>query len=174
MRANKVRQALLWLKEHNRLYKDIEIDEGVLHQLDSTPLLPFNIEHISPSRGINASTSGYDPSASHVISNNTTGSAETCTDGNNLGDAEIPFSSVVISDMENIVSTSQLAAAAIRHMWKKGGAYLQVPHDPQPANEFFNANLFPMMYPMLFPYGLGGFEDSNCRVKVSMRRHVKH
>lgn len=39
---------------------------------------------------------------------------------------------------------------------------------------FFNTDLFPMMYPTLFPYGIGGFEDCNCRVKVSMHCHVKH
>ena len=28
-------------------------------------------------------------------------------------------------------------------------------------NEFCNPDLFPMMYPTLFPYGLGGFENTN-------------
>ncbi|KAJ6530742.1 hypothetical protein B0H19DRAFT_967308, partial [Mycena capillaripes] len=30
------------------------------------------------------------------------------------------------------------------------------------------------MYPTLFPYGLGGFEDSNRRTKLGFKRHVKH
>ena len=45
VRGNKVRQALLWLKRHNSLYKDVEIDEDVLLRLDSDPVLPF-VKHL--------------------------------------------------------------------------------------------------------------------------------
>lgn len=31
-----------------------------------------------------------------------------------------------------------------------------------------------MIYPTLFPYGKGGFEDQLQRVPISMKRHVKH
>lgn len=87
--TNKVCQALLWLKAHNHLYRDIEIDKSVLHQLDSTPHLPFHIEHILPSRATDASTSSYDPSASG--SNDATHNPEICADDNNIGMSEIPF-----------------------------------------------------------------------------------
>lgn len=43
-----------------------------------------------------------------------------------------------------------------------------------PANEFFNTDLFPMIYLILFPYGIGRFEDKNCQVKLSMCCHIKH
>ena len=182
VRAQKVRRALLWLKSHNTLYKDIVIDEAVLNHLDTNPALPFHVEHLVSSHATDVSTSGYDPSCSSTgsdpapltdPSSSSTGSdSAPLTDSADTGD--IPFSSVVITDVENGVSSSQLAAAAIRHLRKKGGAYLNIPHDPTPANEFFNADLFPMIYPTLFPYGIGGFEDKNRRVKISMRRHVKH
>ena len=50
----------------------------------------------------------------------------------------------------------------------------EIPHDSKPMNEFFNPALFPMIYPTLYPYGLGGFEDSYHEVRVSLERHVKH
>ena len=167
VRGNKVRRALLWLKRHNRLYKHIEIDEAVLQQLEADPVLPFHNEHVVTSHATNVSTAGYDNS-----SLSSTTSDPDPSDGPSDPASEIPFASVVITDVDNIVSSSQLAAAAIRHLRKKGSAFLQIPHDPQPANEFFNPDLFPKLYLTLFPYGMGGFEDNSHRVKISMRRHV--
>lgn len=142
VQVNKVQQALCWLKCHNHLYKDIKIDEAVLRELDANPCLPFHIEHIVPSHVTESSTSGYDPSGSQILHDDiNTGQCQPNANENNLSAPEIPFASVVILDIENVISSSQLAVAAIRHMRKKGGAYLQVPHEPQPANEFFNADL---------------------------------
>ena len=148
-------------------HKDIEIDESVLRQLDSNPILPFHIEHMQTSHTTELSTSGYDTSDRNLPTDTVEGEIAAPSE-------DIPFSSVVITDVDNVMSSSQLAAAAIRHMKKKGGGYFQIPHDPTPANEFFNADLFPMLYPTLYPYGIGGFEDQNRRVRVSMHRHVKH
>lgn len=41
-------------------------------------------------------------------------------------------------------------------------------------NEFFNPVMFPMLYPTLFPYGIGGFEDRQRQVPISFENHVKH
>ena len=178
VRANKVRHALLWLKSHNHLYKDIEINEGVLEELQFNPVLPFHVEHVTGSHATDVSTSGYDPTSQNdvePVSTSLPSNPVSVPPGvTTAQDSEIPFPSIVITDVENIVSSSQMAAAAIRHLRKKGGSFLQIPHDLQPVNEFFNPELFPMMYPTLYPYGIGGFKDSNRRVPVSMQRQVKH
>ncbi|KAF8996887.1 hypothetical protein BDQ17DRAFT_1249152 [Cyathus striatus] len=54
----------------------------------------------------------------------------------------------------------ELRAAALRHVKQKGGSFIQLPHDPKPVNEFNNPLLLPMIYPTLFPFGIGGPEDS--------------
>ena len=41
-------------------------------------------------------------------------------------------------------------------------------------NEFFNPSLLPMMYPMLFPYGVSGAEDKHRTSSISFESHVKH
>ena len=175
VRGNKVRQALLWLKAHNRLYKNIEIDEGLLTHLDSDPVLPFHVEHVTPSLAMERSTDGYDPSQGLSFETSDTGNLDSFVPTNSTDvNPEVLFASVLITDVDNAVSSSQLAAAAIRHLRRKGGGYLQIPHQPQPSNEFSNPDLFPMLYPTLFPYGIGGFDDNNRRVTVSMRRQVKH
>ena len=153
--------------------------------LESNPVLPFHIEHVTASHATDISTLAYDLLLDNPISDPCrtdhdqssvdVSSASTSLSAQSISNAEdIPFPSVVISDVNNLASSSQMAAAAIRHLHKKGGAFLQIPHNPQPANEYFNPHLFPMMYPTLFPYGIGGFEDNNCHVKLSMHRYIKH
>ncbi|KAJ7921062.1 hypothetical protein B0H13DRAFT_1604883, partial [Mycena leptocephala] len=44
--ASRVRNALIWLKTHNPLYRDIQINEECLRHLEDNPVLPFNIEHV--------------------------------------------------------------------------------------------------------------------------------
>ena len=97
-------------------------------------------------------------------------------DGNYLpppDECETEPPNVVITDIDAHAPASDLKAAALRH-FKKGGAFLAVPHESVPVNEFFNPVLFPMLYPTLFPYGIGGIEDKCRTVATSFENHVKH
>ncbi|KAJ6485264.1 hypothetical protein DFH09DRAFT_837749, partial [Mycena vulgaris] len=162
--AKRVRAALRWLKLHNPLYKDIILDESCLQQLESNPVLPFSIEHIHPNAANEAATSRYD----------STPRPETRTQQTDSG-GTIPFQNVVIADVDCHASSNELRAAALRHVKKKGGGYIQIPHDRDPANEFKKDSLlFPMIYPTLFPYGIGGPEDVKRSAVLSLKRHVKH
>ena len=53
-------------------------------------------------------------------------------------------------------------------MLKTSGGFIQMLHDPKPVNEFCNPSLFPMIYPTLFPYGRGGFDDHQRLARLSM------
>jgi len=79
----------------------------------------------------------------------------------------------VITDIDAHAPSHQLKAAALQHV-KHGGSFIEVPHDPIPVNEFFNPSMFPMLYPTLFPYGTGGFEDKRRVVSIGLENHVKH
>ncbi|KAJ7732240.1 hypothetical protein DFH07DRAFT_682269, partial [Mycena maculata] len=158
--ATRVRNALQWLKRHNPLYKDITINEDCLQQLEENPILPFNIEHVKSSTANEAATSRYDSSPVPPSSK---------------PDDSIPFQNIVIADVDCHASSNELRAAALRHVQKKGGGYIQISHDREPENEFRQDGLlFPLMYPTLFPYGTGGPNDSKRSVPVSFKRHVKH
>ncbi|KDQ16318.1 hypothetical protein BOTBODRAFT_107358, partial [Botryobasidium botryosum FD-172 SS1] len=162
VRREKVRAALSWLKAHNPLYKDITINHDLLNALQDEGILPFEIEHQVPQGSGEETTASYDP--------NSASNAETTE-----GTQDSEFESVVITDVNGNASSHDLRAAAVRHI-KNGGSYLSMPHGQLPANEFFNIHLFPMIYPTLFPYGIGGFEDKRRKGKssLSMKRHVKH
>ncbi len=83
------------------------------------------------------------------------------------------FEKVVIADVDPSASSNTLRAAAVRHIKKRGGSYSKITHDPEPVKEFYNPELFPMMYPTLFPYGVGGMEDRSWRRPLSLKSHVK-
>ena len=166
VRREKVRGALIWIKENNPLYSDVEINHELLNSLEESQILPFHIEHIIPNEAVDILTSRYDDvdqSGDHNENLN-------CEQESPV---ELPFQNVVITDVDGHAPANELRAAALRHV-KGGGGYIQIPHDPTPVNEFFNPDLFPMIYPTLFPYGVGGFEDKQRKVPLSMKRQVKH
>ncbi|KAJ6575715.1 hypothetical protein DFH09DRAFT_915178, partial [Mycena vulgaris] len=173
VRKERVLNALSWLKTHNHLYADVAIDPTVLDSLPEQAMLPFHVQHIIPNAGIDSTTSDYVP-----------GSAAPPTASDvplpNLADllnpslTESQFQSVVVTDVDGSAPSADLRAAALKHMKKAGSNYIEIPHDRQPANEFNNPHLFPMMYPTLFPYGLGGLEDKGRPSRLGFKRHIKH
>jgi len=86
---------------------------------------------------------------------------------------ETAFENAVVTDVDGDASSNQLRAAAVRHVKEKGRGHIKIPHDSRPVNEFFNPDL---IYPTLYPYGMGGFEDHRRELEVpaSLKRHVKH
>ena len=163
VRREKVRNALIWLKRHNQLYKDILIDNERLDRIPTDTILPFHVQHVLPNDAQDILTSRYDASVS--LENDASTEDQS---------PDIPFQNVVITDVDGHAPSNELRAAAIRHVKKKGGAYVQIPHDPSPVNEFNNPALFPSIYPTLFPYGIGGFEDKTRKTRLSFKRHIKH
>ncbi|KIK53155.1 hypothetical protein GYMLUDRAFT_179343, partial [Collybiopsis luxurians FD-317 M1] len=171
VRPGKIRRALEWLKSHNKWYKDIEINYELLRGLPSEFLLPVHIETVSHEDVDDGLTSGYNPDSSTVHDN----PDELSTDSTSQlpPDIEISFQSVVVTDVDGTSTANDLRTAALRHI-KRGGGYVSIGHDPTPVNEFFNPSLFPLIYPTLYPYGIGGFEDHKRCTPVSFKRHVKH
>ncbi|TFK87005.1 hypothetical protein K466DRAFT_459387, partial [Polyporus arcularius HHB13444] len=148
VRRERILRALLWLQKHNPLYQDVEISYEHLRELPEDGVLPYQIQQVEDSVAADTLVSQYDQSASVQ-----------------------PF---VVTDVDARAPPNELRAAAVRHIKQKGGGFLKIPHGPTPVNEFYNPDLFPTMYPTLFPYGLGGLEDRARASKLSLKRHVKH
>ena len=157
VRREKVRNALVWLKKNNPLYKDIEINEANLEALPKDDVLPYHIEHVENNDAQEALVSRYDNSEGPQYETTT----ESC------------FESVVVADVDAHSPVNQLRAAAVRHVKTKGKSFVRVGHGANPVNEFFNVELFPKLYPTLYPYGCGGFEDRARKKQISMKEHVK-
>ncbi|KAG1898532.1 uncharacterized protein F5891DRAFT_1129385 [Suillus fuscotomentosus] len=163
IRRERVRNALQWLVQHNPLYAEVVIDHTLLDSLQEEQTLPVHIQHVLSDQSDDLLTSKYD-----APSLDSEGMVDHC----DATDIPVPFSNVVVTDVDAHAPANELRAAALRHVKQRGGGYIEVPHGPQPVNEFFNPQLFPMIYPILFPYGLGGFEDSIRTTRISMKKHT--
>ncbi|KAJ7779477.1 hypothetical protein DFH07DRAFT_719243, partial [Mycena maculata] len=158
VRKEKVMNALGWLSTHNHLYKDVVIDHTVFDGHGDIVQIPFHVEHIIPSDGIDASTSSYLDAMLEQ----------------RPASKPISFESVVVTDVKGHESSKKLREAAARHFKKAGSNYIAIPHDPLPVNEFNNPDLLPLIYPTLFPYGIGGPEDNSRRTSLSFESHLRH
>ncbi|KAI1782878.1 hypothetical protein LXA43DRAFT_904714, partial [Ganoderma leucocontextum] len=171
VRREKVRSALCWLRIHNRLYAHVHIDDSNLAALPEDDVLPVHVEHVQPSAAQDALTSRYDLSGSPPQDDE---DEDLHLSSRSLDSHQVPFSHVVVTDVDGRAPANELRAAAVRHIKEKGGGYLEVPHGPRPVNEFCNPTLFPQLYPCLFPYGVGGFEDDRRPTALGFQRHVRH
>ncbi|KAH7931394.1 hypothetical protein BV22DRAFT_1101301 [Leucogyrophana mollusca] len=163
VRKERVRAALIWLQQHNPYYKDVEINHVVLDGLQQEQILPVHVEHILPGQADDALTSRYDALDAKLDE------ARSVSNGR---PGELPFQNVVIADVDGNAPSNQLRAAALRHVKRQGGGYMEIPHGGSPVNEFLNTSLFPMIYPTLYPYGIGGFENPARSQKLSMKRQL--
>lgn len=80
----------------------------------------------------------------------------------------IAFQNVVVSNADDLTSSHELCTAAVHHLTEQGDTFLQMPHRSKLVNEFANPQLFPMICPTLFPYGIGGMEDNTQSVYLSL------
>ncbi|KAG2130943.1 uncharacterized protein EDB93DRAFT_1057100, partial [Suillus bovinus] len=165
IRREWVRRALQWLVEHNPLYAKVIVDHNCLNSLEEEQTLPVHIQHVLSEQSDDVLTSKYDAPSLE---------SERMVNPSNATDNTVLFANVVVTDVDAHAPANKLRVAALRHVKQHGEGYIKVPHGPQPVNEFFNLQLFPMIYPTLFPYGIGGFEDSIRTTRISLKRHVKH
>ena len=162
VRQERVRTALLWLKEHNPLYRDVIVDEETLKDLPENDILPVHIQMVDDNTATDILTSRYDQLQSATLDN-----VQSDTSPNTI------FDSITVTGIDGNVTVNQMRAAAMHHMKSKKAGFIQIPHDEKPVNEFYSPDLLPMTYPTLFPYGIGGFEDIQRPTPLSFKRQVK-
>ncbi|KAJ3764588.1 hypothetical protein FB446DRAFT_656299, partial [Lentinula raphanica] len=108
IRPGRVLKALLWLKAHNPLYRDIVINRTLLQSLPDNYILPVHVEHVLPNSALDSLTSGYSPGLHDDSSDE-------------QQQPQITFDKVVITDVDGSATSSQMRAAAVRHVQKNGG-----------------------------------------------------
>lgn len=165
VRQDRVRRALRFLKDNNRLYADISIDEHSLSQLPENAVLPFEVQHETSTTSANILTDSYDHAGDNPGVDAYSNSEEA---------AVSTFSGVIVSDVNEAYSLKERKQAAMQHLKDPRKSHIAMPHDPVPVSEFDNPDLFPCMYPTLYPYGRGGFELATRTGRPSMDRHVRH
>ncbi|KAF8321875.1 uncharacterized protein EI90DRAFT_3131532 [Cantharellus anzutake] len=84
---------------------------------------------------------------------------------------------VVATDLDmRDANTAQITAAALNHLKRSNsdiGAHIQVRHGAEPVNHYSDPHLLPLLYPTLFPYGIGGYHR-NRRASLSLEKMATH
>ncbi|KAF8195353.1 hypothetical protein K438DRAFT_1968663 [Mycena galopus ATCC 62051] len=73
----------------------------------------------------------------------------------------------------NNMKTDALKAKALTHL-ANGGQTLGVGHAETPEPTWKNVQLYPQMFPWLFPYGLGGIGHESHKKRFSEGKHKHH
>jgi hypothetical protein len=157
VRRNKVAIALNWLKLNHCDYWDLKISEENLKDYPENGI-PVAIDY------------------RHAITNkNPESTAVHDADleaGTETGKCPFVVHGLTGEEYSN-KSLKAIKAIALKHL-TSGGKILAVGHSNEPQSIYGNAQLFPMMMPWLFPYGLGGIGNSKIKGKLSDTTHKKH
>jgi len=175
IRKEKVRRFLQWLALHNHLYSQLTIDESIFDLYDNDNTLPgvedriiFNqTEHAReifeqdtagisahPASQLYTSESAHDPDTTvHVM-----------------------LESTGISDPDGAcIPARNIFSAALRNTARvENTPDLYLHRSSNPVPEYSNPDLIPGMFPTLFPFGIGGFEDSMRQEPISFRIHADY
>ena len=153
IRRKNVANALEWLKLNHSDYADLDISYEELNRYpEHAPPVSVHYHH-SLTNKVEEGTSVFD---------------DALDDG--VEDGDCPF--VVhglTGDHLTTKSTSALKGIALRH-WANHGGALAISHDASPQSIYNNPNLYPQIFPWLFPYGSGGISST----KLSDTLHKRY
>ncbi|KAJ3935822.1 MAG: hypothetical protein NXY57DRAFT_1046468 [Lentinula lateritia] len=93
-------------------------------------------------------------------------------DGNSNGDCVFTVHGIVGDSIKNLTRDQMIGIAAL-HLDNEG-KFLRTSHAENPESLWQNPQLYPKMFPWLFPFGLGGIGSSNLTLKsFSESSHIK-
>jgi hypothetical protein len=157
VRRNKVGKALEWLKINHKDYADLEISYKNLESYpEDTPPVVIDYHH----------------SITNKIAEATSVHNMDLENGTETGIC--PFTVQTLTGEEyDTTSMETLKAIAAKHL-DDGGKVLAIGHAKEPQSIWRNPELYPQMFPWLFPYGLGGIGHERQKYKMSDAEHKKH
>ncbi|KIP01673.1 hypothetical protein PHLGIDRAFT_52461, partial [Phlebiopsis gigantea 11061_1 CR5-6] len=161
IRKNKVLAALNWLRLNHADYKDIVISNENLATYSET--VPVVLVDYHPSKYTK------DPESTAVNDSEEFG-------GTASGECPFVCHVLTIEDTSKYLDNKnykELKAAAAKH-FSTGGRALAIGHDPEPESLYSNPQLYPKMYPWLFPYGLGGLGNNRMARPLSAQSRKRN
>lgn len=176
VRREKVFRFVSWLKDNNEMYSDIAVNEEVLRLYPESGSLPGlkdrvvygNLTPEESQRMYEEETAGMSEHASSLMFDNNPKpmKVESFIEKTGVSDAEVqslPGRVSIASALRNLVPRKSMKTPGLT--LKRGSLALP---------EYNNPDLFPGMYPTLFPYGIAGFETA-CRSKrVSLSSQAEY
>ena len=160
-----VQNALIWLKENNPAYFDIEVSQDRLNKLpldgecDDIPNVEFN-ENAHHTKDLGPAPEQVDPGETDSVSHSSV----------LLPDAPV----TIQNQIENVVK-SVLGSAAEVSVNRQGTCTIPWPtRDNSPVSEYTTTNFFTLAFPALFPYGSADLFSNRPRTCSSMSDWADH
>ena len=153
VRRNAVINALEWLKLNHIYYADVDISHANAMEYEEK-MPPVTVEYrFSESNKVPEGTSVFDNEVA---------------EGTVEGDCVFTVHGLT-GEACNLMTPNALKAIALRHL-NSGGKVLAVGHSDRLESMWNNTQLYPQMFPWLFPYGLGGIGSTS----ISHKEHKRH
>lgn len=153
VRKQYVVRALRWLVLNSRVYSDVVVS------IDNLDQYPENTPPVSVH---------YRPKATNKEPESTSVFDTELEDGVEGGPCPFVVHGLTGQTCTNLTD-QEMKGVALQH-WNSGGAALRVGHAEFPQRTFKNPDLYPEMFPWLFPYGVGGIGIPG----ISPARHKKN
>jgi len=153
VRRNRVMRALQWLKANHCDYANIEISTQNLESYSETEP-PVSIQY-------QQSNTNKSPEGTSVFDND-------IEDGTEEGDCSFTVHGLTGENLDTM-TISAIKAQALHHLNNRG-KFLLVGQSKKLESIWNNAQLYPQMFPWLFPYGLGRIGTT----KLSDKEHKRH
>ncbi|KAF9038749.1 hypothetical protein BJ165DRAFT_1352579, partial [Panaeolus papilionaceus] len=162
VRRNVVYNALTWLKLNHKDYAELSIS---MENLNSYPLsgIPVKVDF----RQCKTDTDPTDKEHAEM----STHEAEI-----NIGvdkDSECPLTVKGITGVDYVKMSPQSMKITALHHLRTGGKMLTIGHASEPTSTYNNMQLYPQMFPWLFPYGYGGIGQDHLIGKISELEHKR-
>ncbi|KAJ7028454.1 hypothetical protein C8F04DRAFT_964008 [Mycena alexandri] len=159
VRRNKVAAALQWLKINHKDYHDLVISEENLntYELSGVPVV-VDYKRMETGNGNKLPTE----MSVHEVEDDV---------GTTTG--QCPFTVHGLSGAEyEQMDMQTVKTKALNHLMAEGRT-LGIGHSVKPESMYDNPQAYPQMFPWLFPYGLGGFENQHIVGRISEDTHKK-
>lgn len=155
-----VRQALEWLIQNHSDYKDITISLENLKEYEADPDNPPVYVEVRKTNG-----------EGNVEFQNLPSYGDDTDIGSEDGPCPLAVAGLVgehLSDM----SKKQKIAIALQHL-ESGKPFILYGHSSDPESIYGNPQLYPGMFPWLFPYGFGGFDNDHMPLPLHRATHIR-
>ena len=153
VRRNTVGHALRWLVANHSDYSDVDVSEQNLASYPEHDV-PVSIEYKQSFTNKSAESMSVHETADE--------------EGTAAGPCPFAVHGMMGTAVSNM-SPDALKTVALEHL-ESGGKMLAVGHSEEMVSVFNNPQLYPLMFPWLFPYGSGGIGTT----QLNHENHLKH